>query len=86
MDLEQAEGQRTFLEERIVPRVRAADGFVSGHWSKPNADGVAYSFIVFQDETAAASFAASVRSDPHNRGQMGVDGEELSIVEISVTA
>jgi hypothetical protein len=39
-----------------------------------------------EDEAAAAAFVESVRSDPHNRGAAGIEGDELSVVEISVTA
>jgi hypothetical protein len=86
MDLSQLEEQQAFLKERIVPRVRSAAGFVSGYWSRPTADGVAHSFILFKDETTAAAFAASVQGDPHDRGSVGVAGDELAIVEVSVTA
>jgi hypothetical protein len=86
MDLARAEQQEAFLAERIVPRVREAAGFVCGYWSRPTAEGIAYSFIVFADESAATIFAESVRADPHNRGATGVEGDELSVVEISATA
>jgi hypothetical protein len=86
MDQNRVEDQQTSLEERIVPRVREATGFVSGYWSRPTADGIAHSFIVFDDEATASAFAASVERDPHNRGATGVEGEELVIVEISATA
>jgi hypothetical protein len=86
IDLNRMESQQAFLRERIVPRVRNSPGFLSGHWSKPAEDGIAHSFILFEDEATATAFAASVQSDPHNRGATGVEGDELSIVEISVTA
>lgn len=86
MDPARAAEQQAFLTERIVPRVRTAEGFVSGYWSKATAQGVAHSFIVFDDEETAAAFAESVRSDPHNRGAGGVQADELVIVEISARA
>jgi hypothetical protein len=86
MDLNRTEQQLAYLIEEIVPNVRRADGFVSGYWSKPRPDGVAYSFIVFDTEKSAAAFADSVRRDPHDRRTTGVRGDELAMVEIAADA
>jgi hypothetical protein len=83
MDRNHAEQQQAFLTERIVPSVSRAEGFVSGYWSRPGADDVAYSFVVFDDEASAAAFADSVRRDPHDRRATGVHGNDLTIVQIA---
>jgi hypothetical protein len=86
MDANYAEQQQAFLTECIVPNVSRAEGFVAGYWSRPGADGVAYSFVVFDEEAAAAAFAESVRRDPHDRRATGVDGHDLAIVQIAANA
>lgn len=86
MDANQAKQQQAFLTERIVPSVSRAEGFVAGYWSRPAPDGVAYSFIVFDDEASAAAFAESVRRDPHDRRATGVHGDDLTIVQIAANA
>jgi hypothetical protein len=86
MDLNQTEQQLAFLIQEIVPSVRRADGFVAGYWSRPSPDGVAHSFIVFSSEKSAAAFAESVRRDPHDRRTTGVQGDDLTIVEIAADA
>jgi hypothetical protein len=86
MDANQAKQQQAFLTERIVPSVSRPEGFVAGYWSRPAADGVAYSFIVFDDEASATAFAESVRRDPHDRRTRGVHGDESTIVEIAANA
>lgn len=83
LDTSRAAQQQEFLVEAIVPRVRRADGFIAGYWSKPTRDGVAYSFIVFERAASAAAFVESVRRDPHGRRTAGVQGDELTIVEIA---
>ena len=86
MDANQAKQQQAFLTERIVPSVSRAAGFVAGYWSKPAPDGIAYSFIVFDDEASAAAFAESVRRDPHDRRVTGVHGDDLTVVQIAANA
>src|SRR5581483_3428486 len=86
MEANQAKQQQAFLSERIVPSVSRAEGFVAGYWSRPVADGVAYSFVVFDGEPSAAAFAQSVSGDPHDRRATGVHGDDLTIVEIAANA
>jgi hypothetical protein len=71
MDQSQVEGQQEFLKARIVPRVKTASGFVSGYWSRPTAEGIAYSFIVFADEAAARrsrSRCGAIRTTAEQQG------------------
>jgi hypothetical protein len=86
MEANQAEQQKAFLTERIVPSVSRAEGFVAGYWSRPGADGVAYSFVVFDDEASAAAFAEAVRRDPHDRRATGVNDDDLTIAQIAANA
>ena len=46
------EGARQSLHEVVIPRVRAAEGFVAGYWLAP-IDGKGMSVMVFETEGAA---------------------------------
>jgi hypothetical protein len=47
------EGSRQSLRDDVIPRVRTAEGFVSGYWLAPAADGKGLSVMVFESEDAA---------------------------------
>ena len=50
------ESPRRELEERVVPAVSQAPGFVAGYWLEPQND-MGYSIVVFDSEDAARSAA-----------------------------
>lgn len=86
MDPAQQEQQDQVLHDQIVPMVKAAPGFVSGHWSRA-ADGVEHvSFLLFDDQASAEAFADTVRSDPMDRARSGVEPAWLAVTEIVATA
>ena len=86
LDPSQAQVQREVLTQRIVPGVRQANGFVAGYWSEPTEAGHAHTFIVFDELAAAEAFADSVRRNRHDRESRGVEGDELTVVELMAHA
>ena len=87
MDAAQQEMQDRVLHEQIVPMVKQAPGFVSAYWGRAVDGAESVSFVVFDDQAAAEAFAATVNTDPEDRGQYGVEPSgRLAIVEISATA
>ncbi len=59
-DVEQA---RRELQERTVPTVSQAPGFVSGYWIE-HGEGKGHSVVVFETEEQATEMADRVRSNP----------------------
>jgi hypothetical protein len=60
----EADQQQRELNDRIVPLVSASPGFVEGRWAR-HADARRHvSFVVFEDEASATSFAEFVRGRP----------------------
>ena len=48
------------LDEQIVPQVSKAPGFVTGHWTWKDANGL--SLVIFESEEQAAAMSERVRS------------------------
>ena len=48
----------TRLREEIVPSVKAAPGFQSGTWLRPNEDAKGGGLVVFDSEENAQAFAS----------------------------
>lgn len=63
VSIENEAGARAELEERVVPMVKQAPGFVSGVWLAPQ-DGRAYSTAVFETEEQARAMADGVQAPP----------------------
>ena len=61
--LNDAEQATTFLESEIVPRVKAAPGFVAGYWTRIGGDQ-GRGTIVFESEDAARAVADQIGKDP----------------------
>ena len=61
VDPEQAPAAAEALVSDILPRVRAASGFVAGYWLEP-ADGQGFSVVLFQTEEQAREAAPSLSS------------------------
>lgn len=78
--------QRRVLEERIVPSARQVPGFVNGYWTSAAEGGRSYSFILFDAEEAARAFKKSVESNTENQAKVGIDRNELVVVEIVTQA
>jgi hypothetical protein len=51
------------LQERIVPMVKQAPGFVAGYWLAPEGDH-AESLVIFESEEAANGMVEAVRGMP----------------------
>jgi hypothetical protein len=86
MDAVRTAEQRRVLEERIVPSARQVSGFVSGYWTSAAEGGRSYSFILFDTEEAARAFKRSVEGNTENQAKVGVDRNELVVVEIVAQA
>ena len=69
------------LNERIVPMVSAAPGFVAGYWLEP-VDGQGLSIIVFESEDAARAAAPEPGPGPNP----GVTMETVEIRTVVASA
>jgi len=54
------EGAQSALQDRVVPRVSQAPGFVTGYWTRKENGGL--SMIVFDSEDAANAASELMRS------------------------
>jgi hypothetical protein len=61
IDPEQAPAAAEALMNDILPKVRAASGFVAGYWLEP-ADGQGFSIVLFETEEQAREAAPPVNS------------------------
>jgi hypothetical protein len=61
IDPEQAPAAAEALVNDVLPRVRAAPGFVAGYWLEP-ADGEGFSIVLFETEEQARETAPPVIS------------------------
>jgi hypothetical protein len=73
---------RKMLEERIVPTVKGAPGFVAGYWTRSE-DDRGLSMIVMDSEGNARDLAEMVRSAPPDEG---VTLESMDVREVVVSA
>lgn len=69
---------RKMLEERIVPTVKQAPGFVTGYWTRSE-DDRGLSMIVVDSEEHARGLADMVRSAPPDDG---VTLESIDVREV----
>jgi hypothetical protein len=58
---------RQMLEERIVPTVKQAPGFVTGHWTRSE-DDRGLSMVIVESEDNARALADMIRSAPPDEG------------------
>jgi hypothetical protein len=58
---------RQMLEERIVPTVKGAPGFVAGYWTRSE-DDRGMSLIAVESEEAARNIAQMIQSAPPDEG------------------
>lgn len=61
IDPDQAPAAADALTHDLLPRIRAAPGFVAGYWLEP-ADGQGFSFVVFETEEQARQSAPPASS------------------------
>jgi hypothetical protein len=86
MEPSQADEQQRELNERIVPQVSASPGFVEGRWTR-QADAERHvSFVVFEDEASATSFADFVRGENLRQEAAGVANDSLEVYELIASA
>ena len=82
LEPDQAEEQRNLLLSHIVPGVRHAPGLVKGYWAG-DVGGRSHSFIVFEDQSSAEQFAASVRGNAAAQTESGVGVIDLQVVPVT---
>ena len=73
---------RQMLEERIVPTVKQAPGFVAGYWTRSE-DDRGLSMIVVESEENARGIADMIRSAPPDDG---VTLESIDVREVVADA
>jgi len=61
IDPNRVDEAETLLRERLLPRVKEMDGFVSGTFTRDRAGRWGRSVVVFEDEAAAEKAAAAAR-------------------------
>jgi hypothetical protein len=82
MDPGKSAEQQRELNDRIVPRVSASPGFVEGRWTR-QADAERHvSFVVFEDEASATTFAEFVRGETQSQRAAGVANDSLEVYEL----
>jgi heme-degrading monooxygenase HmoA len=86
MDPSRADEQQRELNERIVPLVSASPGFLEGHWTRQPDARRHVSFVVFEDEASATSFAEFVRGEGRTQQAAGVANDSLEVVELLASA
>ena len=70
------------LEEKVVPRVSQAPGFVAGYWTRSDDGSNGQSMIVFDSEDAARSVEQRIHSDVPE----GVTIESTEVREVVANA
>jgi hypothetical protein len=72
------ESGKRMLEERIVPTVKQAPGFVTGYWTRSE-DDRGLSMVVVESEEQARGLAEMIRSAPPDEG---VTLESIDVREV----
>ena len=70
------------LEERIVPRVSGAPGFVAAYWTRSDDKSNGQSMLVFESEDAARAVADRISADLPE----GVTIDSLEVREVVASA
>jgi hypothetical protein len=73
---------RQMLEERIVPTVKGAPGFIAGYWTRSE-DNRGMSLIAVESEDAARNLAQMIQSAPPDEG---VTLETVDVREVVASA
>ena len=86
MDLARESEQREALLGFIVPGVRSAPGFVSGHWTLDRATSESVALVAFESEESARAFAGSVRGNAEHQQALGITLVSARVVEVTARA
>ena len=70
------------LEEKVVPRVSQAPGFVAGYWTRSEDKSNGQSMLVFESEDAARAVEERIRADVPE----GVTVEGAEVREVVASA
>ena len=71
---------RQFLTEELVPRVKQAPGFVTGHWTRSDDGSNGLSLIVFESEENARGVVDMIQSQGPGEGVTLDDAEVREVV------
>jgi hypothetical protein len=80
VDIEDFEQARAALETEVIPRVKAAPGFVAGYWLQPAEDKTGMLIVVFESEAAANAAAQMVQPGPHPSQYVTVNSVEVRAI------
>jgi hypothetical protein len=86
MDLDRESEQRDALLGFIVPGVRSAPGFVSGHWTLDRDGSESVALVTFASEDEARAFAGSVRGNAERQRALGITLVSAQVVEVTARA
>lgn len=86
MDPAHAAEQERGLREEVVPIVTGSPGFVEGRWTRAVDGGPDVTFIVFDNEGAARSFAEVVAGRADRQREIGIVNDSLQVVELIASA
>ncbi len=76
---------REALHRFIVPSVRQAPGFVSGHWTLDRDEHESTVLVTFESVEQATSFVESVRANRENEQQAGVRLKSIRVVGVTAS-
>ncbi len=76
------EEQQRGLEQRVVPSVQQAPGFVAGYWTNDQESGKAYAMILLDSEEAAHQLKAMVEGNAKGQSEVGISPEVLAVAKV----
>lgn len=82
VSLSDADNAQRELEERIVPLVSGAPGFVAAYWTRSEDKSNGQSMLVFESEDAARAVADRIQADL----PQGVTVESVEVREVVASA
>jgi len=82
VSISDADGAQKGLEEKVVPRVSQAPGFVAGYWTRSDDKSNGQSMLVFESEESARGVAERIHSDVPE----GVTIESTEVREVVASA
>jgi hypothetical protein len=82
VSISDSEGAQKGLEEKVVPRVSQAPGFVAGYWTRSEDRSNGQSMLVFESEDAARAVEGRIHDDVPE----GVTIESTEVREVVASA
>ena len=82
VSISDSESAQKGLEEKVVPRVSQAPGFVAGYWTRSGDKSNGQSMLVFESEDAARAVEERIRADVPE----GVTVESAEVREVVASA